>query len=425
MEFLGRIDQLSASLDAEMAAFGYLGGLVLLVTATALSLLGKRKALLLCLVLCMPFAGFVITSVDAAATLCRWLLVFALAASCMRGVRSPGASNLLLGVFGLINISMLPYSEYPAVSVQFTVLWIAMTWLVGAALADDLRTVDDLHAVIKILLVGAGLYILLSASQLPSFRGGIRFSGASKAAPVFVITGGLLLPIAVWASLCLKQMSWRVFAMVVAALLTVLILFSGQRTGTYAGILACIPVVWRVAIRNAPILLGIIVGIGLATVTIVMLFPDQAAFAFSRYASLDVTGRDVRWQQGWRICLEEPLIAHGIKPHIDFHNAALEAWYRGGLQGLVFIACGLLALGWQSIQLSWQRNRRDLAEIGRLSLGILVFVLASSIPEDKLISPSNMTIFMTVLFGVIVTRGNALLRQDRITRVEPAPRHGG
>ena len=413
MEFFARISQLVSSLDAELAWIVALVGGLLPILLGILAILKKRKYLLLFLVFCMPFAGFVIPAVDATATLLRWTLMISLALSCVCGFRSPGPSNLLLGLFGILNVSMLPVTEYPGVAIQFTVLWLIMTWMVSAAIADEVRSLDDVHSIIKILVAGAVLFVALAMFQLPLFRGGGRFSGSSTGAPVFVITGGLLLPVTVWAFLNLKESGWRTVAIFAGASIAALTLFSGQRTGTYAGLMACLPVVWRFSLKHTAIILGFAGILIIAVVAMFSLFPNQATFAVERYSSLDVTGREIRWRQGWEMCTQTPLIAHGIKPHVDFHNAFFEAWYRGGIQGLVVVVTALGLFGWQSLKLCFARQHRDLASIGRLCLGIFLFVIASSMPEDKLISPSNMTILMTMLFGVIVSRCTQLLPRAR------------
>ena len=413
MEFFGRIEQLVSGLGPQLGLFALLGLIVLLVSLSILTITRSRKALLLCLVLCMPFAGFVVSSVDAAATLLRWLIIFFLAASGIHGLRSPGGSNLWLGVFGVVTLVAAVFSPYPLVALQFSLLWITLTWLVAASWASEIRRVEDIHAFIKILLVGAGLYVLLAITQLPTFRGGTRFAGTSTGAPVFVITGGLLMPVALWTVLYLKEKRWRNFALFLTVAIATLLAFSGQRTGTYAGVIACVPIVWRFTPRSIAVTSFGLTMVVIAIWVVAVLFPEQTEFAVKRYSSLDVTGRGVRWRQGWEICSQTPFFPHGVKPHVDFHNAYFEAWFRGGLQGLIIILCAQVTLGWQSWKLIRSRRHQEFSAIGRLTFGILLFVVASSLPEDKLISPSNMTIFMTVLFGVIASRANALLARER------------
>lgn len=414
MDFFARIDQLISSLDPQYVVAILVAAALLIGALAAMALAGARKALFFCLALCMPFAGFHIASIDAASTLLRWMIMFFLALSCLRGIRSPGASNLLLGVFGLSAVSMAPLCEYPLVAIQFSSLWLMTTCLVGGALADDIRDVDDLHVIVKMLLIAVGLYVMLAVSQLPTFHGGVRFGGATSGAPVFVITGGVLLPVAVWSALNLKQPLWRAYASAAAILVTTLLLFSGQRTGTYAGIIACLPIVLRFTPRGIAVTFGIVISIVLCVWVASVFFPQQAEFAIRRYSTLDVTGRQAFWREGWEICTREPLIAHGIKSHVDFHNMFFEACYRGGLQGLLVVLAALAVLGAQAWKLctSW-RSDPDLAALGRLTLGILTFILASSFTEDKLISPSNITIIMATLFGVVASRACHMRSQRR------------
>jgi O-antigen ligase len=315
---------------------------------------------------------------------------------------------VMFGAFAISSAMFIPVAPSPMYGLQFSFLLFVASVPMSMSLANYLNSEQRIHFVLRLIMLAAGLYALLGFATLSTLRSGSRFSGVSSSAPLFVITGGLLLPVALWSAFNDRSKRWRVYGMIVGAMIAMLCLISGQRTGTFAGFIACTPLLVRLGLRR------LVVGFFLAIAAVVLLavviaqFPEQAEFIQSRFTSIDFTGRESRWSRAIELCLKSPMLGHGPGASsgtgFGFHNAYLMAWYDGGIVGLLFFAGAYCVIAFQAMQLGFFSRQVHSQEIARLVLGQILGLAAAGFFEGKTLSPSNIAMFFALLGSIIVAR---------------------
>lgn len=403
MDLFGRI-------SGFLEVAGPLGlGVVLLVLLAllVLAVMNQRRVLLGTYLVLLMFSGFSVQTVDAGATLLRWVVMFLLALTCIRGGHWPGWPALLLGLSAATGLVLAPLAPMPLWAVQVGGLLLLLCLPMASSVATTLETLVDIERLLKLFLVASALYVLLGLSSLGSLTQGQRFSGASSSAPLFVMTGGVLLPIAVWGAMNPALRRWRLYCLGVAACTFMLCIISGERTGTFAGIIASLPLLGRIGPKR--ILVSLLVVVLAAAVLWVVLqqMPDQAEFVRRRFISTDTTGRGEKWAEAFALCLEEPWIGHGLGgagTNFGFHNAYLVTWYDGGAIGLLLYVSALGGLTAMSFLSVLRTRDPDLNGIARLVFGLALGTMAAAFFESKLTSPSNIAIFTTVMCSVILSQ---------------------
>jgi O-antigen ligase len=399
---------------------GLFAFIILVMGLLTLTALGKTKILLYLFLILLMFSGFAVAAIDSASTLLRWTLIFLLGLTAMRGAASPGPPAILLGAFAVWGIVCSPIAPSMWWAIQRGGLLLVLALPAAAAIARGIDGLPDIIRMLKGFLVAGGLYVVLGLATLPSLMesGGERFSGAGESAPLFVMTGGLILPVALWGALNRSLRSWRWFCVAIAVCTALLCVVSGQRTGTFAGFIGCIPLLMRFGLRR--VLSGAaIVGIGIAVVLVVLSgMPEQADFVYRRFTSADTTGRIERWLFAVDLCLQEPFFGHGIGANMTmgmgFHNAFLTIWYDGGLLGLALF---LGAFVWQlgvGVRLAFSRLQQEYRDLALLLLGLTLALIAGAFFESKLDSPSNIAMFMAVFVSLAHARLRRLLREQRV-----------
>ncbi len=403
-----------------LEAAGPVGATMLFVALLSLGVLavtGKRWWLLMVFVVALMFSGHHIEFVDAGSTLLRWVVIFLLGVSCIRGVKSPGTGAVMIGLMAIWGIVTSPLAPSLSWAMQKAGLMFAIAVLMGAALADQIRAPKDIRILLWIILAGAGLYVVLGLSSLGAL-GGARFAGAITSAPLFVLTGGLLLPVALWGALCIEHKAMRMYCIVVGIVILLLCLISGQRTGTFAGIIACIPLAMgRFGIKKV-LLAGVVIGVAVAiTWGVLGEMPEQKMFVMGRYASVDTTGRVERWLGALDACMKEPFFGHGVGADVKLgfspHNAFLVVWYNLGILGLMLFGGAMIAMAFQAFGLMIRGASVQIRDIGRLFFGIMVGTIAVAFFESKLNSPSNIAIFFIVTTSVVLGRMKVFRREAK------------
>ncbi|MDB2318418.1 O-antigen ligase family protein [bacterium] len=277
----------------------------------------------------------------------------------------------------------------------------------------EMKKIVNEYCLISIIFIANGFI------GIGNLSGG-RYAGAmNDAVGLFVITGGLLMPALLWA--CLFHVkSARIAAGIAFLLVTLLCVLSGQRTGFFAGIIGCIPLIFQV---NGKFLIrGLIVFSAVITFCIfaIQLFPQQTDFITKRYFDInrnrnisirvDTTGRSLLWKRAFDKTMEKPILGHGaaadrISEIKGFHNAYLQEWYNGGIFGpALFFGASVLAL-FKTFRLSQSKTLDDEAQqISRLLFSWMIVLFLTSFFESKLASPSNIMAFTMVLIGVMTHR---------------------
>lgn len=370
------------------------------------------------LFLCLFSASF-IQSLDAASTLARWWLIGCFCVTAIYRSSNPGVVCKMLGFYWAYGIMSNIWSPNFKEGIQVSTLAFLLTMIGSHGISGMLPNVKRIKKLFRCLALLSLVFIVTSIPGLAGISGS-RFSGGMQdASPLFVITGGFFLPILLWAFISstgkLKVLHGCAFLVI-----SVLLLLSAQRTGFFAGITACIPIVLQTtfkALRNTVFILlsAVVVGaIGINSL------PEQKEFLIKRYMkvsengdfviSTDTTGRSQIWESALGKIKKQAILGSGAAAHKKsgiggFHNAYLQEWYNGGILGIIlFFGASLVGLR-KSFRLVLNRclSNSD-RQLCRMLLGLMFFLLIVSFFEAKLASPSNIMIFMMVLVGVAINR---------------------
>ena len=411
MEFVDRLDSFADAAGR--------GGVVLLVLVCviipALALARRHWWLLAIFVGALMFAGFENDAIDSGSVLLRWLIMFVLAVCCMYGMKSPGPGAIMLSSVAVIGILTAPLAPDAMWALQFSGLFLILTFPMAASIGDRLRSMPDVTKFLRIVLVCAGIWVVLQMFSLRSIVEATRFEGAGKTPGAFAFTGGLMLPVALWGVLGRGPIWWRLYCGVTGILILLLIALSGSRTGTFSGVIACLPLlVARFGVRK--ILLGTVVialGVGLAW-GVLTFMPAHKEFLLGRYISTDTSGRVERWAMALDECLESPLMGDGVGADKILgygpHNTYLIIWLTHGLLGLMLFVGALTAILFQSLKLVFGRMGDQAKEIGRLFCGITMGSMIAGFFVGKMNSSSNVVAFFVVMSSVIVHRTTKIAR---------------
>ena len=421
-DLFGRV----AGLFGKAGVLGISIVLLALIVLCVLALLNKRTALLAVCLIALVFSGAApTTGMGEGATVLRWVVMGLMALTTFWGVRSPGLALWLIGGMAAYGIILSPASPVWLWAAEVSGLLFVVAIPFAAAIADHIRSVDDIFKLLKMYLLAAGLLAILGVISLPELvRGGgaigERFAGSVNSA-VYVLQGGLMLPICLWGAMQPRLRRWRTYCFVVGASLLMLCLLSGTRTGTFAGILGCFPLLSRLGWRK------VFTGVGVFIVAMVVLFwvlsliPERGEQLYERYVGGlgtgdYTTGRVERWTAALQLCLREPFFGHGVGSEyllgFGMHNAYLKAWWELGITGLLLFVLAFAIMLGKSVLLMVRRFDTEVSDLGRLFTGMLIVLVSAGFFEGKLLSPSNVSIVTTVLVGVMLSRMSVLLRAD-------------
>ncbi len=414
-------------LQHAVESLGWFGTFVVIfwvIVFSFVSLRLKRQTLVLAYLVMLMFSGASISLLDHGSTLCRWFLIFCLALSACKGWRFPGWPCTMIGAYSLFLIVSVLWSPFPLHGLQFAVLLFLITLPAGGAIRDELHSKEDLVRVIKYYGWVAAIFVVTALAGKAPMEGN-RFSGGIESAPLFVITGGILLiPLVAMFFVETQRRNRNILLCLSVAVFTASFL-SGQRSGFFAGILGLLPMFYRFA-KNQFTSVALITLIT-CTISVVALetAPDQRDFLERRYLTLDVNGRASRWEAAFRYCMDAPFTGHGVesdrKRRVGFHNAFLKEWHNGGIVGLVLFFGAFLVMGLQSLDICFRRNvPQGYNDIGYVLLGWSIALGASAMFESKLSSPSNIQMFTTVICSVIIATINSYYPSNAmLTSVSP------
>lgn len=387
-------------------------GLLAVFALVTLALFGRRRELMFLLIMAATFSGAMWTAVDSGSTLLRWTILILLAFNCLRLNVYFGTPMLLFIMYAIIGIGLIPLSDVLVWSMQTGGLML-LTMAAAISLSDVMRTPADLRRILYLYLVAASGWFVLgmfTLRQLIAANSDVgRQSGAITSAPLFVITGGLLLVIAVWGTLCSKRWWAKAICGALALSLVAVLLASGQRTGTFAGMLGCLPMLIRKRASNlifvvAAAAVVVALAFGLATAN-----KKQVDFLKKRYFSTSTTGRTEIWANAFRECMKNPLIGRGhgserefaIKYQRPTHNSLLAVWYATGIFGVIFYLAAFGVAAWQAFAVMRKSRDPDMRDLGRVLLGLLIAEFAAGMFETAN-SPSNFaTITLTIIFVMV------------------------
>lgn len=405
-DFFDRFKSFLEAADPIVVLIGLMGMLFLF----ALALFGRRYSLFAILLVSATFSGAMWAWLDNGSAMVRWLVLALLALNILRLGTSPGLPLLIFMIYVVLGIGMIPFSETFTWSMQTGGL-LVLTCLTGVVVSDSVKTKDDLRRVLYIFLLAAFCWLALGVMTLPQLLSakGERFSGAITSAPLFVITGGLLLPILTWATIRPGRKSLKILFGMMTMLTIALLFVSGQRTGTIAGLLGTLVVLSTLGKRA--LVVGVI-GLGVLLCTGLILSAtskNQLDFVLKRFTSGSNSGRTKIWLNALDENMKSPIIGHGhggdrafgVKYQKPMHNAYLSAWYNTGIIGLSFYLAAFATGLWQSFRTFRRSPDPEMRLIAMVMFGLLVAQLFAGFFET-LTSPSNFpTIVLMVTFALI------------------------
>jgi len=406
--------------------------LILLVLA-ALALMKKRTVLLYVCLATLMFSGAAPRfGTREGSVLLRWTVMILVALTGIHGMRSPGVPMLMLGGVAAYGFAMAPLSPSFIYSIQMASLLFALTVPFAAAVTHHLRTTEDIYRLLRLYIMAAGLLVLLGLMSLPELMRSdpgveVRIE-ATTTSSLFVLQGGIMLPICIWAATQPRFRRWRLYCFSVAAAIIMLSLVSGSRAGTYAGFIGCLPVLSRFGYKRLLASLGVVAVAAVLFSLVMTTMPGRSEVLYDRYIGGIgrgdyTTGRYELWIASIGDCLEEPLIGHGLGSEIakgwGAHNAYLKAWWEVGFGGMFLFVGAFVGMGIQALRLMRSHAGREFRELGRVFLAMTLVLTSMGFVEGKLLSPSNVAIFTAVLLGAMLTRASALSREAE--RLAPSP----
>ena len=386
-----------------------LAAVSLAVIAFTLPAVRRTEWLLATYFVSLCFSGVDNQALGSAFELVRFGCVALLAVEGFRRPATVGPAVASLAVGAALITLMLPRSVEPLTSIPFAVgmliVTIPLPWALRKIVGDDTRRL----AVLRMFAYSSVVYVILAVIGLGAWRGDARFAGAGDAAPVFSITGAFFGLALLW-GLVFGTGRFRIFSGVMFAPVIAFMVLAGQRSGTIGAAVGALPfallAIRRVPRRVVPALLAA------GALTYYVTEGEVFQYALGRLGSFDDNTRSVRWQEGIRLVMQEPLLGHGPgtagSTGFGVHNAFLAAAYEGGLVvGFLWILGVLLAL-WTAVRLVRRQIVSDGTDL--LFLAWIATAMVTALVESKLYSPTNIAIF-TFMFSA--TACHHLLQRRR------------
>ncbi len=422
-DLFGRLDLVLSQLDAGM--------LVILTILLALGVLlyvkGGRQVLLGALLLSLLLSGSRDPLIDGLATLLRWGLIASLAIVALGGSSFPGVPAALIAAYGAIGLVGAGRSPSVSISIQIGLALLLLCGPAASAIAFEARTPEGTHRVLRIQCAAGVIFAAVGLGALGLLEAGSRYSGHITSAPLFALTGAIFLPVTVWWGFQKShQLTHRALALVAASAILFLLTLSGQRTGTFAGVLGLLPLLiyFRGSRITAVVTSVLLVWVALGFVRDTT--PEHYEFIQGRLASSDLNQRGDRWQRALELCLEAPLLGAGLgaaerSSGFGFHNAYLVAWRDGGLMGLLLFTFALISLIRAALRLIRRSPYPSVRGWASAYLGVAVTLAASGFFETKLLSPSNLLmVSLAVVSSVLEGAASwALAPQPQVRLLSP------
>ena len=215
------------------------------------------------------------------------------------------------------------------------------------------------------------------------------------------------MPCLLWGVLSAKDKLARNLHFLAFAVVFFLGLLSAQRTGFFAGIMGCIPLLLRFVSQRAGYLILAIIAVMLSGIVVLQIFPEQAEFIQDRYFEKGLNERDELWAKAWEEIMKNPILGNGAGSHsklgFGMHNAFMQEWYPGGLLGLILYFGAFVYAAYKSTELTLDRSLpAEPVNLARLCLGLVVVLTSTAFFESKLSSPSKILSFTAINVGIIL-----------------------
>ena len=422
-----QLDRRLNELIDKVGTLGLTTAAVLALVLFVVSLRMQRRKLILGYLMLAMLSGATNSFVDSSSTLMRWFLIGCIAVSMSKGWRWPGWPCMMIGTYSVILLASTLWSPFPVLGTQIAVLLFTLTIPAAGSISDDIRKPNDILQIPVFYTWSTVLFVVTVFTTDVNVQGA-RFSGAMTSAPLFVITGGLLMIALVWDFLRETRKNRRYLVLCGIVIVFTLSLLAGQRTGFFASLLGLLPMLFRSNVKRVSTVWTVIFLAVAAGVIALIFLPEQRAFLDKRFFSTSLTGREEVWTSALKYCFASPIFGYGV--HADqirgfgFHNAFLKEWHNGGIAGLILFSGAFVVMLFQSASLAYRRNvHPEVNDLGFLFLGWTIALVSSAFFESKLSSPSNIQIFTAVLVSILIVATERVAKPVRSRKRVPSPVH--
>lgn len=380
--------------------------------------------LLFVLVLSAAMIGNKIPSVEGAASISRVVVLALLAAGAIFRERLKPSPGVILFwgyvAFGVISLFQAINSGW---QLQRTILLGFVAVTIPFVYGD--KSYKFLIASLISIAVAGAVFSMLHFTALPSQLGeGARFSGYLKGAASYAMVLAGFLPFMLWGTMRGGNRALRIISGAGFLFGVVSLILSGQRTGTIAGLIGVIPLLFLLLRRKTIILalLLLILPVLFSYQLVQQGGRDRGNFLIERYrASSDLSGRPLIWKRALTEIDKQPFLGRGIGAsenliNNSFHNSYLEVWFNSGILGLfLFIAAQFYFLV-RSVWLVKQSVTVEGTCLGALALGYMIGFIPICLFESAGAGASNLSLVLYLLLGVVVSNKDLSAERQSVQR---------
>ena len=393
---------------------------LLIVTVIFYSFLINRTDLIVFfIVLCASFVGTTIPLIENIASFIRWLsIAFLLIASVGREklIISPGFL-LFWAYVGIGGVFL-----YRAVNLdwqwQRTILLVVVVFTIPFAFSS--KKFDSVKSSMTAICIAGVVYCAVNFIILPAHLSeGSRFSGYSSSAAAFSLVLCGFLPFMLWGSFNANGFMIRYISGGGFVFGFITLLLSGQRTGTIAGLISIIPLLFLFFRQKKFVSFLLIFTFIFFLIGLVSLgdYFDKIDFLDRRYSQESgLSGRLDIWEKALHEIDKDPILGRGIGASENviensFHNAYLEVWYNSGILGLLLY---LSAIGYFFVRVIFVMKRLQSKEnnpIFKLAFGYMIGFILINIFESIGAGATNLNLFLFLFLGSIISNENVTLQR--------------
>jgi len=406
LEILGQLDILGLLVLA-------LAGLFMVYLAVT----SKVHGLFFFLVLGASLTGSTVSLFDNLGSIMRWIaaLLLVLSALLLKRINVPLGPLLFLGyvAFGFI---FLFFSNSDNYQFQRGALLIVVAAAVPLAYGNQSWRTFQLSLIGTAIIATA--YSAYNFASLPGHLGdATRLSGYVKGTPWFAMVLGGLLPFSLWGFWNAPSRGLRLISGTGFLLGTIMLVFSGQRAGTIAGLLGVTPLLLTNLSRRKTMGWAVLMLIVLSSLGFYFFRQssgERMDFLLRRYdRAAGINDRDVIWGEAIAEINKNPLLGRGTGGAetfytISFHNTWLEVWYNTGLPGLVLFVAAQIYFFRRIYLLGRSHRDPEARSILALAMGYMLGFLVLCMFESIGAGASNANIVLYLFLGVLVSKNDLL-----------------
>jgi O-antigen ligase len=371
---------------------------------------------MLILTLSASLVGFNVPMVHNVASLVRWLSLFLMFILGIFQKRIRISGGVLL-FWGYVLLGLVFLFRANSINWQVQKSFLLLIFALAIPLAYSGETYKGLKYSLLSISLTATIYSLLNFIALPGqLNDAERFSGFSMEAPGFALALGGLLPFTLWALWRANNKAIKIACGLGFFLGVIILIISGQRTGTIGGLISLLPMLltflrrknigWYALAISLPLLLGYIVlqYAGL----------ERENFLYERYSfNSDLTGRPLIWEKAFSEIGKNPLLGKGMgaaetKISYSFHNSYLEVWFNTGLLGLFFFIASQIYFLYRIWFLRRSSSELEIISLLALALGYMMGFIFICMFESVGAGASNINLILYLFLGVFVSNNNIL-----------------